>query len=196
MDGHLIRLDAHVHHLHVALHALPLLGAPGQLELRQLEDTPQQGSLLLAGLGDVLVGRIKRSGNVSGRSSLVLGHLRPGPDAPDGLLQAVRDGVRGGGHQAGGLGDLVTDLGVQPGSQSVVGVLVRLEPGARLVLGQVDGGGDLLLPGHVAVGLLAVVWAAVAADLDLYNIGILANNTGLSAKLSAECRGFFLSNSV
>ena len=108
----------------------------------------------------------------------MLGNLRPGPHAPHGLLQAVRDGVGGGGHQAGGLGDLVTDLGVQPGSQSAVGVLVGLEPGARLVLGQVDGGGDLLLPGHVAVGLLAVVWAAVAADLDLYNIPILANNTG------------------
>ena len=42
-----------------------------------------------------------------------------------------------------------------------------LVPRSRPVLGGVDGGGDLLLPRLVTVGLLAVVRATKSADLNL-----------------------------
>ena len=72
-------------------------------------------------------------------------------------------------NQSGGLRNLIVpDLLVLSGPDPVVvRGLVCLEPGARLVLGHVDGGRDLLLPGSVAVGPLTVVWTSVSADLNL-----------------------------
>ena len=125
--------------------------------------------------------------------------LRSGPHTSHSLLQvgAVGGGRHGGrsrSHQPGGLRDLVTDLRVQPGPQSVVGVLVGLEPRAGLVLRQVDGGGDLLLPRYIAVRLLTVIGAAVTTDLDLIMGGISwtngsANNTHSDG--ATEQRMFF-----
>ena len=162
-------LHTHRHHLHVALHSRPLIAAaPGQFEVRQLEDAPQQRALLLAGFRDVLLGRVERPGDVAGRAGFVLGSLRSGPHTPHRLLQLLAGGRQGGagpgagGHQAGRLGDLV----VQPGPD-LVRSLVSLKPWPGLVLGQVDGGGDLLFSRNVTVRLLTVIRAAVTADLNL-----------------------------
>ena len=79
-------------------------------------------------------------------------------------------------NQPGSLGNLIVpDLLVLSGPDPlVVRGLVGLEPGARLVLGHVDGGRDLLLPGRVAVGPLTVVWTSVSADLNLVQENIMS----------------------
>ena len=106
----------------------------------------------------------------------MLRSLRPGPHTAYRLLQVVRGrrhgGPGAGSHQAGRLGDLV----VQPGSD-LVRSLVSLKPWPGLVLGQVDGGGDLLLSRNVTVRLLTVIRAAVTADLNLV-MGSISRTNG------------------
>ena len=198
MHWHLVclaRLHTHRHHLHIALHPGPLIAAPGQFEVRQFEDAAQQRAGLRAGLGDVLLGRVERPRDVAGRAGFVLRSLSPGPHTPHRLLQLLGGGRQGGagagagGHQASRLGDLV----VQPGSD-LVRSLVSLKPRPRLVLGQVDGGGDLLLPGNIAVRLLTVVRTPVPADLNLVMGSISrtngsANNSNSDA---AEHKKFYI----
>ena len=91
-------------------------------------------------------------------------------------------------NQPGSLWDfIVPDLLVLPGPDPVVvRGLVGLEPGARLVLGHVDGGRDLLLPGSVAVGPLTVVWTPVSADLNLVISTLDINSFSVTLNCSSK----------